>query len=597
MAFLIPENLRTRSDVPAGVSRGARVLHEALDDDATVWYEPLFDRSGDRPDLVALVPDVGVLVIEVVEEKAGAIRGVRNGRILLHKGGTERELDDPLSRAEGFAARLRARLGDEARLGVDERLPVAAAGLFPYLARSETDRHRLDQVVDLDRCLFRDDLEAGLSDLEGFRRRVMLLLGGSLRDPLSPEAEKAHRALIHPDTVIGSPQLPFPTATPEGELKVLDRGQEALAKSLGQGHRVIRGVAGSGKTLVLTYRAHLLARAFPHQRILVTCFNLALAGSLSRQLELPNVRVRTIEALLRRARQAVGMDDMPYATTELVDRAEAALQALDQHENVAGRYDHVLVDEAQDFPTAALSFVVRLLRPGSDSLLVVADAAQNIYRTSFRWKDAGINAVGRTRVLDTSYRNTREILDYAYSFLTKEGSVPSTTVAGTDEETALIPPRLSSRSGRLPLVLYAETPQQEVLAIADQCQGFFDRGIEAGSIAVLYGASNIGGFNWPDSIVKTFADRGLPLFWATDWRDQSKKSLIGTDASRIVLSTIHSAKGLEFSHVVLCGFLDDKPPAQSVLNRNLVYVGMTRATQELVVSCSGSHPYIADLEA
>ncbi len=88
MAFLIPENLRTRSGVPAGVCRGARVLHEALDDDATVWSEPLFDDSGKRSDLVALVPDVGVLVIEVLEEKAGAMRGVRNGRILLHKGGS-----------------------------------------------------------------------------------------------------------------------------------------------------------------------------------------------------------------------------------------------------------------------------------------------------------------------------------------------------------------------------------------------------------------------------------------------------------------------------------------------------------------------------
>ncbi|MBA3302468.1 MAG: hypothetical protein H0U26_01195, partial [Acidimicrobiia bacterium] len=266
MAFLIPENLRTRSGVPAGVCRGARVLHEALDDDATVWYEPLFDDSGKRPDLVALVPDVGVLVIEVLEEKAGAMRGVRNGRILLHKGGIERELDDPCRGRRASLVGLRARLGHEARLTVDERLPVAAAGLFPYLARSETDRCRLDQVVDLDRCLFRDDLEAGLAEPAGFRRRVLGLFGGSLRDPLPAEAEKVHRALIHPDTVIGSPQLPFPTATTEGELKVLDRGQEALAKSLGQGHRVIRGVAGSGKTLVLTYRAHLLARAFPHQR-------------------------------------------------------------------------------------------------------------------------------------------------------------------------------------------------------------------------------------------------------------------------------------------------------------------------------------------
>jgi hypothetical protein len=594
VAYLIPENLRTRADVPAGVNRSARVLQEALDDDATVWFEPLFDRTGERPDLVALVPDVGILLLEVVEEKAGVIRGVRNGRILLHKGGAEREIEDPLGRAEALAGRLRARLDSDARLAVDERLPVVAAGLFPYLPRSETGRCRLDLVVDLERCLFRDDLEAALADLPGFHRRLMRLLGGSLRDPLSPAAEKAHRALIHPDTRIGSPQLPFPTTTPDEELKVLDRGQEALAKGLGSGHRVVRGVAGSGKTLVLTYRARLLAEAFPGQRILVTCYNVSLAASLQRQLPFPNVKVETIEALLRKARKAVGFEEMPFETTQLTARAEAALQALDRHENAAGRFDHVLVDEAQDFPTAALRFAVRLLRPGSDSLLAVADAAQNIYSNSFRWRDAGIYAVGRTRVLDTSYRNTRQILDYAHGFLTKEGAEPSGPGSVDDDERALVPPRLSGRSGPFPLFLYRETPQQEVLTIAEQCEGFLARGVRPGNVAVLYGASFVGGFHWPDSVRKAFAQRGLPLFWATE--SSRSKELIGTDPSKIVLSTIHSAKGFEFSHVVLCGYLDDKPPERSNLSRRLIYVGMTRATHELVLTCSGHHPYIADLE-
>jgi hypothetical protein len=57
-----------------------------------------------------------------------------------------------------------------------------------------------------------------------------------------------------------------------------------------------------------------------------------------------------------------------------------------------------------------------------------------------------------------------------------------------------------------------------------------------------------------------------------------------------------AAKGLEFRHVVLCGYLDDKPPADSMITRSLVYVGMTRATHELVLTASGKHPYLADLE-
>ena len=278
MAFLIPEDLRTRRDVPAGVARLARALQEGLDDIATVWYEPLFDQTGDRPDLVVLVPDAGILVIEVLETKANAIRGARDGRLLI--GDDRVEVATPLARAEEFAITLDRRIA-EAVADLGERLPVRAAGALPYLTYEEAEAKEIAGAIALDRCLLRADLDAGVSSGEGFRRLVARLLDAPLRDPLPPAAEKLHRALIHPDTVIGSPELPFSTvggSAADDELKVLDRHQEALAKTLGEGHRVIRGVAGSGKTLLLTYRANLLARRFPRDRILVTCFNRSLAG-------------------------------------------------------------------------------------------------------------------------------------------------------------------------------------------------------------------------------------------------------------------------------------------------------------------------------
>jgi hypothetical protein len=60
-------------------------------------------------------------------------------------------------------------------------------------------------------------------------------------------------------------------------MRVMDLQQEQLARSLGEGHRVIHGVAGSGKTLILGYRAEHLARVCV-KPILVLCYNKALAG-------------------------------------------------------------------------------------------------------------------------------------------------------------------------------------------------------------------------------------------------------------------------------------------------------------------------------
>lgn len=594
MALLIPENLRTRADVPAGVNRTARVLQDTLDDAATVWYEPLFDVGGERPDLVALVPDVGILVLEVLEKKSGAIVGTRDGKVVVAGASGERLVDAPLTRAETFADGLAAALARESRLKPQERLGVTAVGVLPFLSRHDGERRGLAQAMSLDLCLFRDDLEAALRDGESLRRRLLRTMSCSLRDPLAAGAEKLHRAVIHPDTVIGSPRLPFPSATPDEELKVLDRRQEALAKSLGEGHRVVRGVAGSGKTLILAYRARLLAESFPRQQVLVTCFNRALAGMLRRQLHHPNVRVQTIESLMEKARINAGIPAMKFDQTSFEQRSAAALGALVDHPDVAGRFDHVLVDEAQDFTTDALAFATRLLRPPSNSLLVVADAAQNIYSNKFRWRDAGINAVGRTRVLDASYRNTREILDYAVSFLLSGDEVKAD--ASLDDETAIIPPRLSLRSGPHPLFRYLETPQQEVLVIADKCRQLIDQGVTPAAIAVLYGSRTTGGFDWPSALNAVLISRRVPVYWVTDPAQPANRDHIGEDPTKVVLSTIHSAKGLEFSHVMMCGYLDDRPPKQRVLNRRLIYVGMTRATQELLLTASGRHDYIADLE-
>jgi hypothetical protein len=49
-------------------------------------------------------------------------------------------------------------------------------------------------------------------------------------------------------------------AAPGDLLQVMDLAQEEIARNLGEGHRVIHGVAGSGKTLILAYRCQYLAR-------------------------------------------------------------------------------------------------------------------------------------------------------------------------------------------------------------------------------------------------------------------------------------------------------------------------------------------------
>lgn len=70
------------------------------------------------------------------------------------------------------------------------------------------------------------------------------------------------------------------------------------------------------------------------------------------------------------------------------------------------------------------------------------------------------------------------------------------------------------------------------------------------------------------------------------------------DDNRVLLMTLHSAKGLEFPHVYLAGMEDGLFPGQSAIwtndqedieeERRLAYVGITRAMNDLTLTCARS---------
>lgn len=356
-------------------------------------------------------------------------------------------------------------------------------------------------------------------------------------------------------------------------------------------------MAGSGKTVILVHRARLLAELDRRSRILVTCYNRSLHGWLERQLmPYSNLKVRTLSSQMGEVLRIGGAPPPDYTSEgdeEIAIRALEVLALLGDRAR-SQLFDHVLVDEAQDFGAESLRFATRLLRDGSESLLVVADAAQSIYRKGFTWKDAGIEASGRTKVLNRNYRNTREILDYAWFFLSR-GALVTIDGGSEGESDVVVTPDAGLRHGPLPLFRHRGSPDEEVLDIAYEVRHWLGEGELPGDIAVLYGSRFAGGFPWVEKLQLSFDRIGVPWYWPTD-PDNPSKDLVGARDDAVMICTMHSAKGLEFKNVVLCAYLADRPPEELEANRRLIYVGMTRAKERLVLTASGNHPYIADLE-
>ena len=244
-------------------------------------------------------------------------------------------------------------------------------------------------------------------------------------------------------------------------------------------------------------------------------------------------------------------------------------------------YDHVVIDEAQDFTYVKLRIVVEMTRgktPDEKGLTLVADVAQEIYQSGFSWKDANIAVQGgRTRPFRKNYRNTRQIAAAAYSLMEHEQD--------REEMTEMV---LPEKNGALPEIwtcghapsLNAQTRMREKMRET----------IEAASgtkVVAAYTTSEI------RRLREYFAAQGFKINEREPIGRGSVVLSAGVPATKgvVYLRTLHHMKGLQFDHVFLWGMDDQNfrtaigdEKADSVF-RKLIYVGMTRACRTLTL-CS-----------
>src|SRR5690606_30961580 len=103
MAFLIPDNLKSRKDVAKELQRVGSAFQVALDDDVEVWFEPLYDRAGDKPQFVLFFPPRGEVALGVIDSSAKTFLDVCRGKLRVMRDGIDVEPASPVERVERHA--------------------------------------------------------------------------------------------------------------------------------------------------------------------------------------------------------------------------------------------------------------------------------------------------------------------------------------------------------------------------------------------------------------------------------------------------------------------------------------------------------------
>lgn len=272
----------------------------------------------------------------------------------------------------------------------------------------------------------------------------------------------------------------------------------------------------------------------------------------------------------------------------IAQRAEELLAKGLSRGKVESPYTAVIVDEVQDLSPPELRFVRALCDSHPGNLMLCGDAGQRVFPGGYTLRTLGIDVRGRSEVLRINYRTTEQIRMTADQLLG-----PATDDLDGDRE--LRDGTRSLMRGPAPVLRGYVSAGDELAAAARQVRSWLDSQHQPASIAVLTRA--------PPSVEligKVFSEAEI-LFGP----------LGRHDANRIHLGTMHQARGLEFKRVLLidCAAgvipdvvalaVSDDPQAREAAlasERSLLYMAMTRARDELVMTWSGRpSPFIEPL--
>jgi superfamily I DNA/RNA helicase len=263
---------------------------------------------------------------------------------------------------------------------------------------------------------------------------------------------------------------------------------------------------------------------------------------------------------------------------------EQVIQGVERGQIPSAQYDAVLIDEGHDFEPHWYQLIVKMVSPETNALLVLYDSAQSIYKKKggFSFASVGIKARGRTSILRINYRNTSEILRFAYDFAKQ-------FMTSEDEGTPLIEPETAGRHGPVPVLIRFPNIYAELDYIVQNLYDLHANGVAWQHIAILYRTRWTG-----EEVTKKLRAAKVPV----EWLQQSSKSRsFRPDHASVKVLTMHSSKGLEFPVVFIptAGYLPSKDYDLAV-EIKLLYVAMTRAFDRLVITWNRDTPLSAKLQ-
>ncbi|MGW5114056.1 UvrD-helicase domain-containing protein [Streptomyces noursei] len=261
------------------------------------------------------------------------------------------------------------------------------------------------------------------------------------------------------------------------------------------------------------------------------------------------------------------------------------------------RYQHVVVDEAQDLSSAHWKMLRAMVAAGDNDMFIAGDTHQRIYDRQVTLSTVGINIRGRSSKLTLSYRTTQEILDQAAKVVRAE------SYDDLDDGTENLKGYHSLLRGPTPEFVACMDWEDEISQLAAALKQWraeitrpTDEGTvrdPSGTMAVCVADGEMAGRIAADLQIK----HGITTAILTKEGPQG--------GGEVHVGTMHRFKGLEYQKLAVVGASDGILPRTGLIEkyattdpkryerelkkcRNQLFVAATRARDALRVSWHGT---------
>lgn len=600
MAEFIPPSIQQLKSASSGERKVYQLLEQVFqEENAIIWHEP---KALNRyTDFIVWLPEHGLLVIEIKDwskEKFETLNPDtftgrfyhKNNQQLISVANPERQVRkcmlnilNQFKKTEIFSQKSGAYQGNV-------KFPITSCVIYTEL--KQEDAHHIGLTLPLissaHKTIFKDDLRL-VAENKTFKNKLIQCFNDVAFpfEALTYAEEKFLRYMIFPEIRVNQfTQDALFSAEPQ-DVKALDLSQESIAKNVGDGHRILKGVAGSGKTLVLACRAKYLKTIYPDYKILVVCYNNSLCNHLKQMFAdefNDKIEVRNFHGVVKQLTHA-NLSMLKQETQTDYNRrvGQILLDYLQQHPLAEDQlYDAILIDEGQDFAQEWIIGLSKLVKEDTNHILFCYDPAQNIFnRKKPSWRSVGLQVQGKKPVeLSKCYRNTKEILEIAKAFLNPKSLA---SLQDPDEYDRVLDPDTGEcKAGEYPSMHYENDVKYLADLIARKIRKLIHSQVKPRDIAVLQAKS--AEYDVFVTELKRKLETYLPELNIACVFSSAEKKALDLNQNSIKVMNVESSKGLEFPYVFFVGLdymprLGENRDAES--ERKLAYVGMTRAQNQL----------------